>query len=92
MHLDPEATLDIGVGGTGDSTVQTDELDGSDAARQANTFGDLGDRADLCVLAVVPWHEQHALFVGHVGGDRDVHVREDDDVVKWDKQQSAHDS
>ena len=92
LHLDPEPTLGIGVGGTGDSAVQTDETDGRDAAGQAHTFGDLGDRADLCVLAVVPWHEQHALLVAHVGGDRDVHVREDDDVVKRDKQQRAQDS
>jgi hypothetical protein len=35
----------------------------------------------------MPWHEQHSVLVAHVGGDGDAHVREDDDVVKWDKQQ-----
>jgi hypothetical protein len=33
------------------------------------------------------WHEQHPVLVAHVGGDGDVHVGEDDDVVKGDKQQ-----
>jgi hypothetical protein len=32
-------------------------------------------------------HEQDTLLIAHVGGDRDVHVREDDNVVKRDKQQ-----
>jgi len=70
------------VSGAGDSAVQTDETDGCNAAGEAHPFGDLGHRADLCVFAVVPWHEQHAFLVAHVGGDRYVHVREDDDVVK----------
>ena len=81
--------MGVGVGGAGDSAVQTDETDGCDAAGQAHPLGDFGDRADLGVLAVMPWHEQHAVLVAHVGGDRDVHVREDDDVVKRDKQQRA---
>ena len=88
-HLDPEPALRIGVGGAGDSAVQADETDGRAAAGQAHALGDLGDRADLCVLALVPRHEQDALLVADVGGDRDVHVREDDDVVKRDKQQRA---
>ena len=86
LHLDSEPALRIGVGGSGDSAVETDETDSADPAGQAHTLGDLGDRADLCVLPVVPRHEQHAFLVADVGGDRDVHVREDDDVVKRDKQ------
>jgi hypothetical protein len=80
------------MGGSGDSAVQTDKTDGLDATWQAHTFGDLGDRPDLGVRPVVPWHEQHAALVGHIGGDRDVHVRKDDDVVKWDKQQRGQPS
>jgi hypothetical protein len=67
--------------------VQADEIDRCDAAGQANPLGNFGDRADLRVLAVMPRHEQHSVLVAHVGGDGDAHVREDDDVVKWDKQQ-----
>jgi hypothetical protein len=89
LDVDPEAALGVGVGGTRDSTVQTREIDGSGAAGQAHTLGDFGDRADLRVLAVMAGHEQHAGLVADVGGDRDGHVREDDVVVKWDKQQRA---
>ena len=39
-------------------------------------------RAALC-----SWDEQHTLLGPHVHGQGHVHVREDDDVVKWDKQQ-----
>ena len=51
---------------------------------------DLGDGADLGVLAVVARHEEHALLVADVRGDGDVHVREDDDVVQRNEQQRAH--
>jgi hypothetical protein len=84
LHLDPEPALGVRVGRAGDSAVQPNEIDGGDAARQAHTFCDLGDGADSCVLPVVPGHEQHAVLVGHVGGDRDGHIREDDVVVKRD--------
>jgi hypothetical protein len=70
------------VGGTGDAAVQADEADRRNAAGQADALGDFGNRADLCVLRFVARHEQHAFLVAHVGGDRYVHVREDDDVVK----------
>ena len=87
LHLDPKSALGVGVGGSGDSAVQADEIDGCGATGQAHALGDLGDRADVCVLLVVPWHEQDAVLVAHIGGDRDIHVREDDDVVERDKQQ-----
>jgi hypothetical protein len=35
--------------------------------------------------------EQHTFLVADLGGDGDIHVREDDDVVQWDKQKRAHD-
>ncbi len=89
LHFDSEAALDVGVGRAGDAAVQTDEIDGPDAAGQADPFGDFGHRADLGVLAVVSRHQQDAVLFAHVGRDRDVHVREDDRVVKRDKQQSA---
>jgi hypothetical protein len=66
--------------------MQTHESDGRTAAGQANTFGDLGDNADLRVLAFVARHEQDAFLIADLGRDRDVHVREDDNVVKRDKQ------
>jgi hypothetical protein len=87
LHVDPEPALGVGMGGAGDSAVESDEIDRCDAAGQANPLGNFGDRADRCVLAVMSWHEQHTVLFAHVGGDGDVHVGEDDDVVKWDKQQ-----
>jgi hypothetical protein len=64
--------------------METDETDGSDATGQAYTLHDLCDGADIRVLPVVPWNEQNALFLAHLDGDRDIHVREDDGVVKRD--------
>ena len=48
---------------------------------------DLGDGADLGVLAVVDGHEQHALLVADVDGQGHGHVREDDDVLERDEQE-----
>ena len=81
LHLDAETALGVCVSGAGDPTVQADETDGRDAARQAHTFGDLSDRADLCVFPLVSWHEQDAVLLADIRGDRDIHVREDDGVV-----------
>ena len=89
LHFDPQPALGIGVGGAGDSAVQADEIDGWNAAGQAHTLGDLCHGADLGVLTLVPGHQQDAVLVGHVGSDRDIHVGEDDVVVKRDKQQRA---
>jgi hypothetical protein len=35
-------------------------------------------------------HEQHALLVAHVDGQRDVHGGEDDGVVERDEEETAH--
>jgi len=32
----------------------------------------------------VPWNEQDSILLAHIGGDRYVHAREDDGVVKRD--------
>ena len=72
------------------AAVQADEVDGAAAAGQADALAHLGDGADLRVLALVARHEQHALLVADVDGDRDVHVREDDEVVQRYEQQRAH--
>ena len=74
----------------GDPPVQAVERRCPDAAWQTHAIGDLGDGADRGVFAVVPRHEEHALLVADVGGDGDVHVRKDDDVVKRNEQQRAH--
>ena len=61
------------------------------AAGHAHALADLGDRSDLRVLAFVARDEQHALLVvADVDGDRDVHVREDDEVVQRYEEQRAH--
>jgi hypothetical protein len=84
FHLDAETSPRVGVGGARDSAVQADDIDGRTGAGQAHALSDLGDRADLRVLAFVAGHEQDALLVADVGRDGDVHVGEDDDVVKGD--------
>ena len=43
---------------------------------------DLGDGADLRVVALVHRDEQHALLAADVDRQGDGHVREDDDVVQ----------
>ena len=62
--------------------VEADEVDGPAAARHADALADFGDGAHLGVLAVVARNEQNLLLVADVDGDRDVHVREDDEVVE----------
>jgi hypothetical protein len=37
----------------------------------------------------VLWHEQHALLVAGVHGERERHAREHDCVFHWDKEKSA---
>ena len=56
------------------------------AAGQADALGDAGDGADAGVLAVVARNEQDAILVPRVDGERHVHGREDDGVVKRDEQ------
>jgi hypothetical protein len=91
VHLDAETALGVGVGGPCDAAVQADERDGGTGARQAHALRDLGDRPYPCVLPLVARNEQHALLVTRVHRDGDVHVRKDDDVVCWSKQQCAQD-
>jgi len=86
-HLDPKAPLRIGMCGAELGAVEALEGHGAAAARHADAVADLGDGAHLGVLAPVPRDEQHALLVAGVDGDRDVHVREDDEVVEWYEEQ-----
>ena len=90
LDLDQQPTLDVGLGGAGDAAVQPLERDGGAAAGKSHAVGDDGDRADGGVRAVALRDEQHALLVADLDGQRDVHVREDDDVVEGDEQQLAH--
>ena len=70
--------------------MQAVQRHGRVAARKPDLVGDLGDGADLRVLAVVLGYEEHALLVPDVDRQGHVHVGEDDDVVKRDEQQLAH--
>ena len=89
--LDAQVPLRVGVGGAELGAVQAVQGDGAAAAGHADALADLGDRADLRVLAFVARDEQHALLVvADVDGDRDVHVREDDEVVQRYEEQRAH--
>ncbi|MCL6650512.1 MAG: PEGA domain-containing protein [Chloroflexi bacterium] len=60
--------------------VHTFERDGAAAARQPDAIRHARDGADPRVLVVPARDEEDALFVPHVDGEGDVHVREDDDV------------
>jgi hypothetical protein len=77
------------VGGTRDSAVQADDVHGRTSTGETHALGNLGDRANLRVLAFVARNEQDTLLVADVGRDGDVHIGEDDDVVKGYKQQRA---
>ena len=78
------------LGGAGDAAVEAVQRDGLDAAGQADVVGDLGDGADGRELGLVPGHEQHALLVGDVDGERHGHVGEDDGVVERDQEEAGH--
>ncbi len=69
--------------------VEAGKRDGVSAAGQADAIGNLGHGADLCVLGLVPRHEQHALFVADVDRQRDGHAREHHGVLERDEQQVA---
>ena len=90
VGLDEEAAAGVGLGGAGDGAVQAVQGHGVAAAGQPHLVGHLGHGADLRVLALVLGHEQHALLVADVDGQRHAHVGEDDDVVQRHEQQLAH--
>ena len=91
LDLDVESAAGAGLGGAeqrrgaGPVSVTTVR-----AAGQAAALVDLGDRADLRVVALVARHEQHALLVAGVERQGDRHVREDDGVVQWNEQVFLH--
>jgi hypothetical protein len=58
---------------------------GAPAARKADAVDHVGDGADGRVVAPMAGDEQDALVVADVDGERDVHVREDDDVFQRDE-------
>jgi hypothetical protein len=70
-----------------DAAMEPFERDGTRPAGKADVLPDLGDRADGGVLAVVPRHEEDALFVADVDGEGDVHAGKYDGVVERDKQE-----
>ena len=82
--------MGIGLGGAGNGAVQPVQGDCASASGQAHLVGHFRDRADLCVLALVLGHEQHALVVADVDRQRHAHVGEDDDVVQGDEQKLRH--
>ena len=88
LDVDEEPALAVAAGRARDAAVEAVQRDRATAAGQAHAIGDLGDRADLRVLALVHGHEQHALLVADVDGEGDVHVGEDDEVFQGDEQQA----
>ena len=90
LDLDEEAPARVGLGGARDRAMEAVQRDGVAAAGQPHRVGHLGHGADLRVLAFVLGHEQHALLVADVDGQRHAHVGEDDDVVQRHEQELAH--
>ena len=89
--LGAQAAVGVGLGRAGDDAARLAlERDATRAAGQADGVGDLGDRADLRVLPVVPGHEQDAVFAGGINRQVDVHRREDDGVVEGDEEELGH--
>src|SRR5438067_6674730 len=62
--------------------MEPTERDGPRAAWQPDAVGHLGDRADLGELGLVAGDEEDALVRASVHGQRQVHVGENDGVVK----------
>ena len=74
----------------GDAAHLAGEGHGAAAAGQADAIGDVRDRPDLRELRLVTGHEQHALVVDDVHGQRHVHRGEHDRVVEGDEQKRGH--
>ena len=62
--------------------MDTGHRHGLDAAGKADALDDLGNGADGSVRGLVLRDEHDALVVTHLGGDSDVHAREDDGVLE----------
>ncbi len=86
-HLDAQAPGGVGVRRAGDAAGDALELHAAASAGEADALGDVRDRADLRVLAVVARHEQDAIVVAGVDRQRDVHRGEDDGVVEGDDEE-----
>ena len=91
LDLDPQAALRVGLGGAGDAAVQRRELDGVDAAGQAHALADLGDDADLGVVALMARDEQHLRLVPWIDRQGHLHAGEDDGVFEGDQKKFWHD-
>ena len=80
LDLDAQAAERIGAGGAGDAAHLAGEGHRAAAAGQPDAIGDVRDRPDLRELRLVTGHEQHALVVADVHGQRHVHRGEHDRV------------
>jgi hypothetical protein len=90
LDLGAQPAEGVAVGGADDAAVQALEGDRTAPAGDADAVADFGDGADGGVLALVPRHEDHAIFVADVDGEGHVHAREDDGVLQRYEQQIGH--
>ena len=84
FDLDVQPAVGQRLGGAGDSAVQSLKGNGTCAAGEADAVGDLGHRADGCKFLLVTGHQQDALLIAGLDGQRERHAREDDNVVQRD--------
>ncbi len=66
------------------------DREGAAAARQADLLDDVGDGADVGVVAAVAGDQEDALLVADVDRQGHVHVGENDDLVEGDQPQFGH--
>ena len=82
LDLDVEAPVGCGLGRAEQSAGLAGEGDDDPATGEAADLVDLGDRADVRVVALVPRHEQHLRLAAQIERQVHRHVREDDGVFQ----------
>ena len=82
VYLDEQAAVARGLGLAEQPAHLAGQRDDRAAARQPADLVDLGDRADVRVVALVPRHEQHVRLTAQVERQVHRHVREDDGVFQ----------
>jgi len=87
FDLHAQAAVWAGLSGTGDAPVETVQGHGGGSSGQPHAPRDLGNGSDARVLALVHRHEEDALVVADIDGQRHRHVRENDAVLERDQQQ-----
>ena len=90
LDLDVQPAVGQRLRGAGDAAVQALEHDGASRRRAGGRGRRPRRRCRRSRSPARAGHEQHALLVAGVDGQRERHAREDDDVVQRDKKKATH--